>query len=58
MPATEISSTMSLTESKDPSSAREDDMDSDYNKALALLRSNTLEQILDVQLPYSKYLEL
>ncbi|KAK9352736.1 hypothetical protein V1523DRAFT_434143 [Lipomyces doorenjongii] len=49
---------MSLTESKDPSSAREDDTDSDYNKALALLRSNTLEQILDVQLPYSKYLEL
>ncbi|KAK9343567.1 hypothetical protein V1522DRAFT_423942 [Lipomyces starkeyi] len=49
---------MSFTESKDVSPAREHSTDSDYNKALALLRSNTPEQILDIQLPYSKYLQL
>ncbi|KAK9335377.1 hypothetical protein V1521DRAFT_92630 [Lipomyces starkeyi] len=58
MPPTEISSTMSFTESKNASPAREDNSDSEYNKALALLRGNTPEQILDVQLPYSKYLQL
>ncbi|KAK9345787.1 hypothetical protein V1522DRAFT_392157 [Lipomyces starkeyi] len=46
-----ISSTMSFTESKDGDPAREDNTDSDYYKAVALLRSNTPEQILDVQLP-------
>ncbi|KAK9483362.1 hypothetical protein V1527DRAFT_413452 [Lipomyces starkeyi] len=56
--ATEKSSTMSFTESKDVSPVREHNTNSDYNKALALLRSNTPEQILDVQLPYSKYLQL
>ncbi|KAK9344903.1 hypothetical protein V1522DRAFT_383687 [Lipomyces starkeyi] len=49
---------MSFTESKNVSPAREDNTDSDYNKALALLKSNTPEQILDVQLPYSKFLQL
>ncbi|KAK9483905.1 hypothetical protein V1527DRAFT_238156 [Lipomyces starkeyi] len=58
LPATEISSTMSFTESKDVSPVWEDNTDSDYNKALALLRSNTPEQILDIQVPYSKYLQL
>ncbi|ODQ74078.1 hypothetical protein LIPSTDRAFT_2085 [Lipomyces starkeyi NRRL Y-11557] len=58
LPPTEISSTMSFTESKNASPARDDNTDSEYNKALALLRSNTPEQILDVQLPYTKYLQL
>ncbi|KAK9482950.1 hypothetical protein V1527DRAFT_414308 [Lipomyces starkeyi] len=49
---------MSSTESKNVSPAREDNTDSNYNKALALLKSNTPEQILDVQLPYSKFLQL
>ncbi|KAK9314984.1 hypothetical protein V1524DRAFT_461745 [Lipomyces starkeyi] len=49
---------MSFTESKDGDPAREDNTDSDYYKALALLRSNTPEQILDVQLPNSKYWQL
>ncbi|KAK9360336.1 hypothetical protein V1504DRAFT_440523 [Lipomyces starkeyi] len=45
-------------DTKDGDPAQEHNTDSDYNKALALLRSNTPEQILDVQLPYSKYLQL
>ncbi|KAK9314187.1 hypothetical protein V1524DRAFT_382477 [Lipomyces starkeyi] len=49
---------MSFTESKNVSPAREDNTDFNYNKALALLRSNTPEQILDIQLPYSKYMQL
>ncbi|KAK9483840.1 hypothetical protein V1527DRAFT_521037 [Lipomyces starkeyi] len=49
---------MSFTESKNVCPARENNTDSDYNKALVLLRSNTPEQILDVQLPYYKYLQL
>ncbi|KAK9427111.1 hypothetical protein V1505DRAFT_381266 [Lipomyces doorenjongii] len=47
---------MSFTENASP--AREDNTDSDYNKALTLLKSNTPEQILDAQLPYSKFLQL
>ncbi|KAK9384790.1 hypothetical protein V1515DRAFT_582609 [Lipomyces mesembrius] len=51
---TEISSTMPFTESKDISPAPEDNKDFDYAKALALLRSNTPEQRLDIQLLYFK----
>ncbi|KAK9357654.1 hypothetical protein V1504DRAFT_42751, partial [Lipomyces starkeyi] len=40
LPATEISSTMSFTESKNDSPAREDTTDSDYNKALVGVDTN------------------
>ncbi|KAK9317056.1 hypothetical protein V1522DRAFT_346550 [Lipomyces starkeyi] len=49
---------MSATVSTDMSSIPEDEVLSGYDKALSLLKNNPPEQVLDITLPYSKYLQL
>ncbi|KAK9343563.1 hypothetical protein V1522DRAFT_394262 [Lipomyces starkeyi] len=52
---TEISSAMSATVSKDTPPVMHDTIISEYEEVFKLLTENPPEQILDVQVPYSKY---
>ncbi|KAK9246270.1 hypothetical protein V1506DRAFT_553298 [Lipomyces tetrasporus] len=55
---TDISSAMSVTPSKEKSSVPDEESLSKFDKALDLLKSNPPEQRLDIQMPYSQFLEL
>ncbi|KAK9238028.1 hypothetical protein V1525DRAFT_402227 [Lipomyces kononenkoae] len=55
---TDISSAMSGTQSTDKSPVPDDKLLSEFDKALNLLKSNSPEQRLDIQMPYSQFLEL
>ncbi|KAK9350113.1 hypothetical protein V1523DRAFT_420803 [Lipomyces doorenjongii] len=55
---TEISSAMSATVSKDTPPVMDDSIISEYEEVFKLLTENPPEQILDVQVPYSKYKQM
>ncbi|KAK9247158.1 hypothetical protein V1506DRAFT_565634 [Lipomyces tetrasporus] len=55
---TDISSAMSVTLSTEKSPVPDEESLSKFDKALDLLKSNPPEQRLDIQMPYSQFLEL